>query len=109
MDLMSEMETKLSELSVSIKKLREHGEKFAQAEHDYKVAMSKEVLRMRDEKTPATLINLVIYGQPEIARLRLQRDIAQVLYDANQEHINVVKLQIRIIENQIQREYNDRG
>ena len=108
MELIQELDSKSAELTASIRTLRQHGTTLAQAEHDYKVAVSQEVMRMRDAGTAVTLINLIIYGQIEIARLRLKRDIAQVMYDTNQEHINVIKLQIRIIENQIQREYNDR-
>lgn len=108
MELIQELNEKSAELSVAIRSLSQRGQALAQAEHDYKIAVSQEVLRMRDGGTAVTLINLIIYGQPEIARLRLKRDIAEVMYNTNQEHINVVKLQIRIIENQIQREYNDR-
>lgn len=109
MDLVNEMAMKLQELTQSIRLLRDHGTKFAQAEHDYKVALSQEVYRLKDEKMPATLINITVYGHANIARLRMQRDIAEVMYNANQEHINVTKLQIRIIENQIQREYGQNG
>ena len=51
------------------------------------------------------MINLVVYGVKEVAQLRLKRDIAQTMCDANQEHINVMKLQMRIIENQLKREW----
>lgn len=105
MDLVNQIMSKMNELSSSIKVLREHGEKLAQAEHDYKVALSQEVLRLKDEKQPATLINLIIHGQPGVATLRLKRDIAQVMYDANMEHINVTKLQIKILESQVAREW----
>jgi hypothetical protein len=54
---------------------------------------------------PVTLISQVIYGYEDIAQLRFLRDSAEVVYRANQEAINTLKLQIRIIESQIQREY----
>lgn len=109
MDLVNELSMKLQELSQSIRVLRDHGIKLAEAEYEYKVALSKEVYKLKDEKMPATLINVTVYGHTNIARLRMQRDIAEVMYNANQEHINVTKLQIRIIENQIQREYGQNG
>ena len=54
---------------------------------------------------PVTLINTVIYGYEDIARLRFERDTAEVKYNANNEYINTLKLQIRILENQLSREY----
>ena len=36
----------------------------------------------------------------------MERDIAQTLYDSSKEAINSYKLQIRIVQEQIQREWN---
>lgn len=108
MDLINQMMNKLNELSASIKVLREHGEKLAEAEREYRIALTKEVLIMKDEKIPATLINLTVYGRDSVAKLRFKRDIAQSMYDANQEHINVTKVQIKVLEGQIQREWGSR-
>lgn len=105
MDLVNQLLNKLNELNASIKVLREHGEKLAQAEYEYKVELSKEVMRLKDEKIPATLINLTVYGKDNVAKLRFKRDLAQTMYNANQEHINVTKIQIRVLENQVQREW----
>jgi hypothetical protein len=59
---------------------------------------------------PVTLINQIIYGVPEVAKKRFERDIAETMYNTAQEKINTLKLQIRILESQIQREWgnNDR-
>jgi hypothetical protein len=38
-----------------------------------------------------------------------ERDTARVMYEANQEHINVVKLELRVVENQIAREWSSNG
>ena len=56
---------------------------------------------------PVTLINQVIYGYEEIAKLRFERDTAQVKYNANLEYINTLKLQIRILANQLDKEYGN--
>lgn len=56
---------------------------------------------------PVTLIQQVIYGYEEIANLRFQRDVAEVKYKSNQEFINTIKLQIRILESQLSREYGN--
>ena len=58
---------------------------------------------------PVTLINQIVYGIPEVADKRLQRDVAEATYTANQEHINVTKLKLRILENQLAREWGNAG
>jgi hypothetical protein len=90
----------------ALKQLKERGRTFAEAERDYKVAMRTEILKLRDEGKPATLILQLCYGTPNIAKLRLDRDIAEAMYKSAQEAINVKKLKIRIMENQYDREYS---
>jgi hypothetical protein len=52
-----------------------------------------------------TLINQIVYGIPEVASKRFKRDIAETMYQTNLEYINTTKLQLRILENQLQREW----
>ena len=42
---------------------------------------------------------------PEVASKRFNRDVKQAVYQANLEAINSIKLQIRVIESQLQREW----
>lgn len=106
MDLFQELEKKIYELNISLKKLRETGSDFAEAERDYKITLRQEALKLRnDDKLPVTLIQQIVYGVPEVADKRFKRDVKEAIYKSNQEAINVLKLQIRIMENQIQREY----
>lgn len=108
MDLVNELQQKINELNVSIKSLRRTGSEFAEAEKDYKIKLREEALKLRAEKgMPVTLIQQVVYGVPEVAEKRFARDIKEAIYNANQEAINSIKLQIRIIENQLQREWNN--
>lgn len=107
-DLFNELQLKIKELNISIKKLRETGTEYAQAEKDYKITLRQEALKLRAEKgMPVTLIQQVVYGVPEVAEKRFQRDVKEAIYQANQEAINSTKLQIRVIESQLQREWNN--
>ena len=92
-------------LDKAINDLASNGYDLAAKERDYKIAINKKALELRAEDTPVTLINTVIYGYEDIAKLRFERDIAEVKYNSNLEYINTIKLQIRILENQLQREY----
>ena len=108
MDLYNELQQKIKELNISIKKLRETGTEYAEAERDYKITLRNEALKLRAEKgMPVTLIQQVVYGVPEVAEKRFKRDVKEAVYQANQEAINSIKLQIRVIENQLGREWGN--
>lgn len=105
-DLINELQQKNRELSASIKQLRISGQSKAEAEKNYKIKLREEALKLRAEKgMPVTLIQQIVYGIPAVAELRFKRDIADTVYQANLEAINSTKLQMRIIENQISREW----
>ena len=107
-DLYNELQQKIKELNISIKKLRETGTEYAEAEKDYKITLRQEALKLRAEKgMPVTLIQQVVYGVPEVADKRFKRDVKEAVYQANQEAINTLKLQIRIIDGQLQREWTN--
>lgn len=103
----NEIEKKSKLLDEAISRLAENGVDLAEKEKEYKIALNKKALELRAEDMPVTLINQVIYGYDDIALLRLARDTAQVKYNANLEYINTIKLQIRILENQLAREYGN--
>lgn len=100
-----EIEKKSKHLDDAIQQLATNGIDLANKEKEYKIALNKKALELRADDMPVTLINQVIYGYDNIALLRLARDTAQVKYNANLEYINTIKLQIRILENQMQREW----
>ena len=104
MDLINDIQILMEELTISIKKLSRHGQILAEAERDYKITLRQEALKLRVEKDmPVTLINQIIFGVPEVAEKRYKRDIAETLYNTNQEHINATKLKLRLLESQVSR------
>jgi hypothetical protein len=107
MDLWLELEQKRKLLDEAINTLANNGYDLAAKERDYKIAINKKALELRAEDMPVTLINTIIYGYEDIATLRFERDTAQVKYNSNLEYINTIKLQIRILENQLSREYGN--
>lgn len=105
MDLAIELQEKTVKLDASIRMLRQNGTAYAEAERDYKVILREECLKLRDQGMPVGLIDKICYGIPRVSEARFQRDIAEVVYKANQEAINSIKLQMRLMESQIQREW----
>ena len=96
-------------LGQAIKLMGKYGREQAEAEKAYKVALRQVCLRLRDEGMPVGMIDKVCYGDPGVADARLKRDIADAMYKTSQEHINSIKLQIRILNDQISREWGSNG
>ena len=105
MELWEQIEQKIKELDVSVKSLRKTGTEFAEAERNYKQKLREEALKLKSEGMAVTLLDKVIYGVPEVANLRFKRDVCDAVYQANQESINVLKLNIRILEGQLNRDW----
>lgn len=106
-DLMRELDAKRDELHKSMSLLRKHGEDLAEKEHDYQVRKAQTWAILKNEGCTSTEIAAVIKGQPLVAEAMFARDNAKVMYEANKEHINVIKVDLRLIENQITREWNN--
>lgn len=109
MDLYNELMNKTKKLDISIKQLKQNGIKYAEAEKNYKILLRQECLKLRDEGMAVGMIDKTCYGMPSVADARFKRDVAEALYKASLENIQCIKLQIRIIENQLQREYTNGG
>lgn len=101
--MINELNSLSMKLSEAIKLMGRYGREYAQAESEYKVALAQEALRLRERDMPVTLIDKVVYGK--VADSRFKRDTAEVMYKTSQEHINALKLQIRILDAQIAREW----
>ena len=104
-ELYSELQAKVKQLDVSIKQLRINGTNYAEAEKRYKILLRSKCLELRDSGMAIGMIDKTCYGIPEVAEARFQRDVADTVYKANLEAINSIKLQMRLLENQIQREW----
>ena len=108
MELENQVNDLCNKLTQSIKILAKYGKELAEAERDYKITLRQEALKLRTEKDmPVTLIQQVVYGIPEVAEKRFRRDVAEAMRNTAQENINVQKLQIKILEEQIKREWGN--
>ena len=104
-NLMDELWQKFKMLDAAIKELRSRGSAYDQAEQDYRVELAKCILLEREKGTPVTIISDVCRGDRTIAGLKFNRDVADVVYKSALEAVNVYKLQIRILDEQIEREW----
>lgn len=104
-DLLEELSAKSSMLEKSLTALGNRGRAFAEAEYKYRVALADKILQERDNGTPVTIISDVCRGDRSIAKLKLDRDVSEVVYKSAMEAINVYKRQMTMLENQIAREW----
>ena len=108
-DLMEELQVKVRQLDRSIRQLRVSGTDYAEAEKAYKILLRTECLKLRDSGMAVGMIDKCCYGIPSVAEARFKRDVAESVWKANQEAINSLKLQLRLIESQISREWSFAG
>ena len=108
-DLIQEIKEKRKSLMDAVESMRYMGAKLAESEFKYKVALRKEIFLLHEDKKVAwTACSNLAHGEDsefEVAQKRYNRDFAKTQYEASQELINALKLEIRIIEGDLKREW----
>ena len=105
MELWQEIQDMNTLLSRAITELKERGRNYAYAYKTYRMLLAQELLRLRADGMPATIAYDIARGKAEIANAKEQEIITESLYESCKEAINGYKLQIKILENQYQREW----
>ena len=108
-DLISEIGQKRKMLDAAVQELGKRGRSYAQSEQEYRIALAKRILDERSKGTPVTIISDICRGDREIAKLRFERDCAEVVYKSALEAINAMKLQLRMLDAQVEREWGHAG
>lgn len=103
-DLVNELNQYRHNLNKAIEELKKRGQVKAKAERDYRVELAKEILKLRAEGIPVTIINDLARGDEKIANLKMKRDIEESLYEANMQRIYECKINIDWLEQQISAE-----
>lgn len=99
--IMASLDQCLLALSKGNTELKTLGLKKAQTEKAYSIKKAQEILKLKLEKYPATLIMEVIRGNEEIAELRLQKDIAESAYYTCISAIENLRLEIEVLRTKI--------
>lgn len=105
LDLVNELNEKSKLLDIQINTLAKNGSEYAKAYTQYRIALAKELIKLKDEGYAISLAGDIARGKIEIARLKFNEISKEAIYKANLESINATKLQIKILENQIEREW----
>ena len=104
-DLFNQRDSLSRELSESINLMQQYGTDYAQKDSRYQITLAETATRMKADGETATMISLTIRGTDKVPKMRMDRDIAEVMYKTAQEKIQVVKLQLKLVEAQIEREW----
>lgn len=105
--LTRELRQALRDMDRAIEELKPRGTALSEAEAEYRKALAKKILELRDEGKPVSIVGDLARGDDDVALLRLKRDSAEVLYKSAFEAVNGLKLHVRVIENQISREWGN--
>lgn len=104
---MQDLEQELNELTDRLERelatCKQAGCQYAENEAEYRKMLRIEILNERQNGTPVTIIGDVCRGKEEIADAKERRDCSEAIYKASQEAINVLKLRIRVVNEQISR------
>jgi hypothetical protein len=105
-DLVLALRKARNNLIDAVNDMKSSGRFLATAERDYRVALCKEMLKMRaEDKIAWTALFDLAVGNKEVADLRFKRDVHNSDYDVSKECINQLKLEIRLLEKEIEQEW----
>lgn len=93
-------------LTTALAEYKKRGTDYAKAYKNYRILLSQELLKLKAEGMPVTICNDLARGKKEVAEAKEQEIITECLYKSCQEAILTYKLQIKILQNQIDKEYN---
>lgn len=108
-DILTEINDNQFALESCLKTLRKNCEANAEAERQYRVKKAEVILKLKSEGYPVTLIPDLAKGDKDVALLDLQRNIAEGIYKANLEAINIYKKKSDDLRMWFEKEYyNDK-
>ena len=107
MDLLNELWKINKLLTQALEQYKQRGREYAQAYRNYRVLLAQELLRLKNDGMPVTIAYDIARGTEEVAKAKEQEIIKESLYNSCQEAINTYKLQIKILQEQINKEYQN--
>lgn len=92
-------------LTSALTEFKKRGKDYAQAYKRYRILLSQELLKLKAEGMPVTIAYDIARGKQEVADAKEQEIITECLYKSCQEAINTYKLQIKILQENINKDY----
>lgn len=104
-DLYTEEQHLRSSLDRHIDEYRRCGIEHAKRDREYYVLKATKTLELKDQGMPATVIAQVIKGIEPVAEAREKMLVAEVMTRAALEAVLSTKLQAKLVDGQLQREW----
>jgi hypothetical protein len=92
-------------LTSALGKFKTRGREYAKAYKTYRIKVAQKLLQLRAEGMPVTIAYDIARGDEEVANAKEQEIITETLYKSCQEAINTYKLQIKILQEQMNKDY----
>ena len=89
----------------SLSEYKKYAKDYAIKEYKFRTAFSKRILERRAEGQAVTHLADIVRGEPDIAELKLNRDMAEVLMNSAEKGTDFYKLYARLMEGQMHREW----
>ena len=109
MDLYNEIQIKIRELQEAISTLALKGKLYAEAYKRYRVLLAQELVTLKANGMPVTIAYDIARGKEEVAEAKFQELTTEAIYKANLENVQAIKLQIKILQNQYDKEWGSAG
>lgn len=92
-------------LTTALAEYKKRGIDYAKAYKNYRVLLSQELLKLKAEGMPVTIAYDIARGTEQVANAKEQEIITECLYKSCQEAINTYKLQIKILQENMNKDY----
>lgn len=97
-DIVNTIKITQDTLSICIKDLLRKGKAKAESERDYRIALAQKMLVEREKGTPVTILGDICRGDRNIAEAKMERDIAETLFEIVMQKIYSLKMEMSILE-----------
>lgn len=104
MEELIKMDELNSYLTTALSEFKKRGLEYAKAYKSYRMLLSQELLKLKAEGMPVTIAYDIARGTEHVANAKEQEIITECLYKSCQEAINTYKLQIKILQEKINKE-----
>lgn len=105
MDLLNQITSLTEQLSASVRALRKTGQDYAEAQMNYRIALAQKIAELEATGRPVTNLLYIAKGDKNVARAKYEEICKEAIYKANLESINAIKVNIRILDTQYQKEW----
>lgn len=105
-ELYEQLDELTDQLMAELEVCKTSGCQYAENEAEYRKALRLAILDERQKGTPVTITSDLCRGREDIAELKKLRDCSEAIYKASQEAINVYKLRIRMLNEEMTRIWN---